>query len=31
MNPEIILVGAAILDVLAYPADERVFQEGSYS
>ncbi|WP_294561807.1 carbohydrate kinase family protein [uncultured Traorella sp.] len=30
MKPEIIIIGAAILDVLAYPTDEHVFQEGSY-
>lgn len=29
--PEIIIIGAAILDILVRPADERVFRTGSYS
>lgn len=30
MKPEIIIIGAAIIDVLVRPASERVFQTGSY-
>ena len=28
-NPEIVIIGAAILDVLVRPADAEVFQSGS--
>ena len=28
-EPEIVIIGASILDVLAYPADEEVFRTGS--
>lgn len=30
-DPEIVIIGASILDVLAYPADEEVFRTGSSS
>lgn len=30
-NPEIVIIGAAIIDVLAYPVNAKVFEAGSYS
>ena len=30
-NPEIVIIGAAIIDVLAYPVNAKVFEVGSYS
>ena len=30
-NPEIVIIGAAIIDVLAYPVNVKVFETGSYS
>ena len=30
-NPEIVIIGAAIIDVLAYPVNVKVFEMGSYS
>lgn len=29
-NPEIVIIGAAIIDVLAYPVNVKVFETGSY-
>ena len=30
-NPEIVIIGAAIIDVLAYPVNVKVFETASYS
>ena len=30
-NPEIVIIGVAIIDVLAYPVNVKVFETGSYS
>ena len=30
-NPEIVIIGAAIIDVLAYPVNVKVFETGSHS
>ena len=30
-NPEIVIIGAAIIDVLAYPVNAKVFEAGSSS
>lgn len=30
MDPEIIIIGAAVIDILVHPADETVFEAGSY-